>query len=668
MRLFLIACAACAVVALPVDELLQQELEGSGDGAAELEPEPGPSPSSAHIMRQSFTSAAGSFEHRFRSSDGTSVSTAGEQRRIGDGVGTVMRGSYYYVAPGGEHVEITWVADETGFKAFGPMVPEAPAYLAKLLARPSVASAITREDEEQRILVEEAGHQLEEAGHQLEEHQLEEEEHQLEEEGHQLEEEGHQLEEAGHQLEEEELLPGPGQTVDTAADGPHDAGAAAEGIYSDALSDNEVTSDLEETPVADEATAAEQSPDEAIAAYVEVGPAAATDVTAAEGTPAAWDAKHISTAREPAAEPISSAREPAAEHISTADDQLRASDGAAADPATTVEVTATPVILEASADSASAAGLGYEIHENTEHPISPISGPSEKLLIFDVPTEENAAPGSSDYAAPVDDREDGNFASDAGSFVDDGSSDDTTADGLFVSFPIDGASGAEVSGDKIYAADIYNEHKTSAEGEKAEYETELVIKEDNEDVYAEDIADPDARPSAGSSEHIGAVDDVVNSENVFFQDVDDAGLHTLEDLPAIEAHAEEEPEEEPVTAASDPVDDGAPFDERPTGEERLAEENPAAAEENPAAAEENPAAAEENPAAVEDTLRDPDQIAAGNVLLSEDTLTTIDSDYNEDYPKDYPEEEATARQDAEIITDSSVEKISTSLIAHNPVY
>ena len=80
------------------------------------------------ITDQTFENNDGNFSYGFSSSDGTSVETSGEQKRIGDSVGTVMRGSYYYVAPGGEHVKITWVADENGFRAFGDAIPTVPSF------------------------------------------------------------------------------------------------------------------------------------------------------------------------------------------------------------------------------------------------------------------------------------------------------------------------------------------------------------------------------------------------------------------------------------------------------------------------------------------------------------------------------------------------------------
>ena len=143
MKLLLIPYVLCTAAALPLDENLL-DTEGSGSSESDYDSESTSNlalsvtdtisdTSKAHIMSQTFESTAGSFSHGFNSSDGTSVETVGEQRKIGDGIGTVMRGSYFYIAPNGQKMKITWVADETGFKAFGPLVPEAPAYLSKMM-------------------------------------------------------------------------------------------------------------------------------------------------------------------------------------------------------------------------------------------------------------------------------------------------------------------------------------------------------------------------------------------------------------------------------------------------------------------------------------------------------------------------------------------------------
>ena len=50
----------------------------------------------------------------------------GQLKQIGEKFGTIMQGSYKYVTPEGQTVEITWVADENGFQAQGDAIPQAP--------------------------------------------------------------------------------------------------------------------------------------------------------------------------------------------------------------------------------------------------------------------------------------------------------------------------------------------------------------------------------------------------------------------------------------------------------------------------------------------------------------------------------------------------------------
>ncbi|XP_043206278.1 uncharacterized protein DDB_G0285291-like [Amphibalanus amphitrite] len=76
------------------------------------------------ILRQSNNqSPEGSFQYDYASADSIEVEAQGEQRQIGDGVGTVMQGSYSYVAPNGELIEVRWIADENGFQ---PIVSRSP--------------------------------------------------------------------------------------------------------------------------------------------------------------------------------------------------------------------------------------------------------------------------------------------------------------------------------------------------------------------------------------------------------------------------------------------------------------------------------------------------------------------------------------------------------------
>ena len=78
----------------------------------------------AEVLRSSHVqNADGSFEYGYEQTDGQTVAVRGEQRTIGDQVGTVMRGSYSFVGDDGVTYTVTWVADENGFQAQGDHLP-----------------------------------------------------------------------------------------------------------------------------------------------------------------------------------------------------------------------------------------------------------------------------------------------------------------------------------------------------------------------------------------------------------------------------------------------------------------------------------------------------------------------------------------------------------------
>ena len=55
----------------------------------------------------------------YASADSAVVEAQGEQRQIGDGVGTVMQGSYSYTAPNGELIEVRSVLVLRGALTWG---------------------------------------------------------------------------------------------------------------------------------------------------------------------------------------------------------------------------------------------------------------------------------------------------------------------------------------------------------------------------------------------------------------------------------------------------------------------------------------------------------------------------------------------------------------------
>ncbi|KAF0308345.1 hypothetical protein FJT64_020461 [Amphibalanus amphitrite] len=64
----------------------------------------GPGSKAAPTAAQTSERDAANFSYVYSTGDGTSVGAVGHQRRIGDGVGTVMRGHYSYLAPDGRAV------------------------------------------------------------------------------------------------------------------------------------------------------------------------------------------------------------------------------------------------------------------------------------------------------------------------------------------------------------------------------------------------------------------------------------------------------------------------------------------------------------------------------------------------------------------------------------
>ncbi|XP_037080359.1 larval cuticle protein 65Ag1-like [Pollicipes pollicipes] len=74
--------------------------------------------SSRHMQNED-----GSFAYGYEQTDGQVVDVQGEQRQIGDEVGTVMSGSYSFVGLDGVVYTVTWTADENGFRATGDHLP-----------------------------------------------------------------------------------------------------------------------------------------------------------------------------------------------------------------------------------------------------------------------------------------------------------------------------------------------------------------------------------------------------------------------------------------------------------------------------------------------------------------------------------------------------------------
>ena len=70
---------------------------------------------------------ADSFDFDFETENGITQTAVGEMRSIGDVDVIVMRGNYQYIDANGEIVEVSWIADENGYRAESSILPVAPA-------------------------------------------------------------------------------------------------------------------------------------------------------------------------------------------------------------------------------------------------------------------------------------------------------------------------------------------------------------------------------------------------------------------------------------------------------------------------------------------------------------------------------------------------------------
>ena len=119
MKTFVAVCLLACAAAFP-----QDLVEGSGEPPVEIDTRSLDISDNAEILRTEFDmDDEGSFQYGFDTSNGITVDAAGENRRIGDGEGVVMRGRYSYKSPEGVDVYVRWFADEEGFQAIGPLVP-----------------------------------------------------------------------------------------------------------------------------------------------------------------------------------------------------------------------------------------------------------------------------------------------------------------------------------------------------------------------------------------------------------------------------------------------------------------------------------------------------------------------------------------------------------------
>ncbi|XP_037075373.1 larval cuticle protein 65Ag1-like [Pollicipes pollicipes] len=76
------------------------------------------------------TNEDGSFQYSYETADPSAQDVSGQQKQIGEDVGSVQQGTYSFTAKdeNGQDVQVTvnWVADENGFQPQSDALPKAP--------------------------------------------------------------------------------------------------------------------------------------------------------------------------------------------------------------------------------------------------------------------------------------------------------------------------------------------------------------------------------------------------------------------------------------------------------------------------------------------------------------------------------------------------------------
>ena len=123
MQLLLVAMVVAAA-AFPVAK--PPRLQPAKGPIRERDDRTAAKPEPVAILRQSKDfKPDGSVSFGFESADGIQREETISQRQItDDAAGAVSRGSYSYTAPDGKLYSVNWVADETGFHAFGDHIPK----------------------------------------------------------------------------------------------------------------------------------------------------------------------------------------------------------------------------------------------------------------------------------------------------------------------------------------------------------------------------------------------------------------------------------------------------------------------------------------------------------------------------------------------------------------
>ncbi|XP_028179142.1 endocuticle structural glycoprotein ABD-5-like [Ostrinia furnacalis] len=101
MKLTIFALAALALVcAFPQDSPQAQQ----------------PAQPPVEIVKQDSEVDVNGYNFEFETSDGTSRQEQGEYKNDTDQQGLLVKGSYKYVAPDGQHIQVTYVADKNGYQ------------------------------------------------------------------------------------------------------------------------------------------------------------------------------------------------------------------------------------------------------------------------------------------------------------------------------------------------------------------------------------------------------------------------------------------------------------------------------------------------------------------------------------------------------------------------
>ncbi|XP_063379464.1 endocuticle structural glycoprotein ABD-5-like [Cydia fagiglandana] len=79
-------------------------------------PQDKPAAAPVEIVKQDSEVDINGYNFDFETSDGTARQEQGEYKNDTDQQGLAVKGSYKYVAPDGQHISVTFVADKNGYQ------------------------------------------------------------------------------------------------------------------------------------------------------------------------------------------------------------------------------------------------------------------------------------------------------------------------------------------------------------------------------------------------------------------------------------------------------------------------------------------------------------------------------------------------------------------------